>query len=38
MDGRRVFDENFQIYGARKVWRQLAREGHDAARRARWIG
>ena len=22
---RRVFDENFQVYGARKVWRQLKR-------------
>jgi transposase InsO family protein len=29
---RRVFDENFQVYGARKVWRQLRREGHDVAR------
>ena len=29
---RRVFDENFQVYGARKVWRQLLREGHDVAR------
>jgi transposase InsO family protein len=29
---RRVFDENFQVYGARKVWRQLNREGHDVAR------
>ena len=24
---RRVFNENFGVYGARKVWRQLAREG-----------
>ena len=24
---RRVFDENFQVYGVRKVWRQLVREG-----------
>ena len=24
---RRVFEANFCIYGARKVWRQLAREG-----------
>jgi hypothetical protein len=23
----RVFDENFQVYGARKVWRQLKCEG-----------
>lgn len=32
VDVRRVFDENFKVYGARKVWRQLAREGHDVAR------
>lgn len=29
---RRVFDDNFQVYGARKVWRQLRREGEDVAR------
>jgi transposase InsO family protein len=29
---RRVFNENFQVYGVRKVWRQLQREGHDVAR------
>jgi transposase InsO family protein len=29
---RRVWDENFQVYGVRKVWRQLKREGHDVAR------
>ena len=29
---RRVFDENFQVYGVRKVWRQLQREGFDVAR------
>lgn len=29
---RRVFDQNFKVYGARKVWRQLMREGHDVAR------
>jgi len=28
----RVFTENFEVYGARKVWRQLQREGVDAAR------
>ena len=28
----RVFDENFHVYGARKVWRQLKREGKDVAR------
>ena len=25
---RRVHDANFGVYGARKVWRQLGREGH----------
>ena len=29
---RRVFEENFQVYGVRKVWRQLLREGHTVAR------
>jgi putative transposase len=29
---RRVFDENFQVYGVRKVWRQMLREGHTIAR------
>ena len=29
---RRVFVENFSVYGARKVWRQLRREGEDVAR------
>jgi transposase InsO family protein len=28
----RVFAENFEVYGARKVWRQLRREGVHAAR------
>jgi len=28
----RVFSENFQVYGARKVWRQLLREGFEIAR------
>jgi len=28
----RVFGENFRVYGVRKVWRQLKREGHDLAR------
>jgi putative transposase len=32
MEIRRVFDENYQVYGVRKVWRQLVREGHDVAR------
>ena len=29
---RRVFEENFRVYGARKVWRQLRREGFTIAR------
>jgi len=29
---RRVFAENFGVYGVRKVWRQLRREGEDIAR------
>lgn len=29
---RRVFDENFRVYGVRKVWRQLGREGIALAR------
>ena len=29
---RRVWDENFRVYGARKVWRQLQREGIEVAR------
>ena len=29
---RGVFDSNFQVYGVRKVWRQLQREGEDVAR------
>ena len=32
-DIRRVFAENFGVYGARKVWRQLWREGCAVARR-----
>jgi putative transposase len=28
----RVWDENFQVYGVRKVWRQLRRERFDVAR------
>jgi len=28
----RVFDENFSVYGVRKVWRQLLRDGHQVAR------
>ncbi len=28
----RVFEENWRVYGVRKVWRQLVREGFDVAR------
>jgi putative transposase len=27
-----VWDENFQVYGVRKIWRQLKREGLAVAR------
>ena len=29
---RRVGNDHFQVYGARKIWRQLRREGANAAR------
>ncbi len=29
---RRVFEANYQVYGVRKVWRQLRREGFEVAR------
>ena len=29
---RRVFEANYRVYGVRKVWRQLQREGFDVAR------
>ena len=29
---QRVYDENFQVYGAKKVWRQLNRENCEVAR------
>jgi len=29
---RRVWEENFRVYGVRKVWRQLLREGFEVAR------
>ena len=32
MEIKRVFDANFGVYGVRKVWRQLKREGFDVAR------
>jgi len=28
----RVFAENFEVYGARKVWRQMLRDGFAVAR------
>jgi hypothetical protein len=28
----RVFKDNFGVYGVRKVWRQMKREGFDVAR------
>ncbi|RRH68071.1 hypothetical protein EG244_19865 [Falsigemmobacter faecalis] len=35
---RRVFEENYQVYGVRKVWRQLRRERFDVARLAPSVG
>ena len=32
MEIKRVFDANFGVYGVRKAWRQLKREGFDVAR------
>lgn len=32
LEVQRVWNENFQVYGVRKVWRQLEREGIDVAR------
>ena len=32
LDIQRVWQDNSQVYGARKVWRQLLREGIDVAR------
>ncbi len=29
---QRVFEANFRVYGVRKIWRQLAREGIVTAR------
>jgi hypothetical protein len=34
----RVFEENFEVYGVRKVWRQLQREGQDEVDPIRWTG
>jgi hypothetical protein len=30
---QRIWESNFRVYGARKVWRQLLREGIGVARR-----
>ncbi len=32
MDIRRIWEQNFRVYGARKVWRQMNREGISVAR------
>ncbi len=32
LEVERVFDANFRVYGVRKVWRQMRREGFDIAR------
>ncbi|GKS69339.1 transposase [Nitrosomonas sp. PY1] len=32
LDIQRIWEGNFRVYGARKVWRQLLREGIDVAR------
>jgi putative transposase len=29
---REVYDANYQVYGARKIWRELHRQGHRVAR------
>jgi transposase InsO family protein len=29
---RRIWEENFRVYGARKIWKQMNREGIEAAR------
>ncbi len=29
---KRVFKDNYKVYGVRKVWRQMQREGYDVAR------
>ena len=34
----RIFADNFAVYGARKVWRQLRRDGFVAAHAALWSG
>lgn len=32
MSIQRVFDDNYRVYGAKKVWRQLLREKVSVAR------
>lgn len=38
---QRIWEDNFRVYGARKIWRQLHREGTEAARctveRLMWV-
>ena len=29
---QRIYDANFQVYGVRKIWHQLRREGYTVAR------
>ncbi|WP_200300606.1 IS3 family transposase, partial [Streptomyces adelaidensis] len=29
---RKIFDDNYRVYGARKIWRALNRQGHVVAR------
>jgi putative transposase len=29
---QQVFDANYRVYGARKIWRELNRQGHEVAR------
>jgi len=31
-DVQRVWEENYEVYGVRKIWRQMQREGFDIAR------
>jgi putative transposase len=35
---RRVYDENYRVYGAKKIWRQLRREGVQVGRGRAWPG
>ncbi|HBT33591.1 MAG TPA: IS3 family transposase, partial [Pusillimonas sp.] len=32
VDIRRIWEQNFRVYGARKVWKQMNREGIVVAR------